>query len=118
MRLFGRGVVLITVIDHCARQVFQGGEGWREGGGSVCRSAGQLTFLCSATIRCRVQSRITSLHERLALSRIKEESARVGRAEMSSQHRGRNRGACSGECGYREEGFNASGAGGEGSDLL
>lgn len=36
-------------------------------------SVSQLTFVCSATIRCSVQSRITSLYERLALSRIKEE---------------------------------------------
>lgn len=77
---FGGGGRSITVKDRCSKEAKDGErveEVW-------CRSAGQLTFLCSATIRRRVQSGITSLHERLALSRIKEESARVGRGEMSS----------------------------------
>lgn len=64
-------------------------DGGREGDKSVCKSASQLTFFCSATIRRSVQSRITSLHERLALSRIKEESVHVGEVKCHRSTAGR-----------------------------
>lgn len=54
------------------------GEGLKGGDKSL-----SLLFLYFATIGCSVQSRITSLHERLALSRIKEELVHVWRGEMS-----------------------------------
>lgn len=69
-----------------------GGKGTK----SVSKSASQLTFLCSATIRCSVQSRITSLHERLALSRIKEESAHVGEVKCHHSTAGGIKGAAVG----------------------
>lgn len=88
-----------------------GGEGWREGDrGSVCQSASQLTFPCSATFSSSVQPRIiTSLYEILALSRITEESVCVGEVKCHHSPAGGIKGAAVGS---------TDGADGEGADQL
>lgn len=101
--------------DRCSVSDEGGGEGWREGDRSVCKPASQLTFPCSATIGRSVRSRITSLHERLALSRIKEESVHVG--EVKCHRGGAIKGGAEGGTDGAER-FDATEADGEGSALL
>lgn len=84
-------------------------------GTKVCGS--QLTSLCSATIRCSVQSRITSLHERLALSRIKEESVHVAEGKCPHSTTGGIKGTSAGSMDAAEV-FDGTKDDGEGSSLV